>query len=622
MSLARGLKMRQGDLSTFDPTDRLGSMIGWWQVERGLVKSGSAFASLTDLSGNGHPGLPVAGKNLPAIVAADAALGNKPSIGFSKDGTGQPVLFAGVVLHVPFTVYLAAYMGSDVGAVQIVFDGAAGAVGNYPRLYTYAGGPPDSLVMIGTNQLLTGINLTASAFALCAIFDSSGNLSGASKNSETLDATLDLGNMGATGFVVGIDRSYTPVYAWDGRMAELIIMAGRDTKTQARDMLGYLQGRYPFAIDFDPPGNLYREKFALALDANPSFYPVRGLAQMVTPLGAVRLYTRFTPSATFPGHIEYEWAQHNAGAGPQLTHAADGTLTVTSGGVSYATELGCPQDTAHDVEYFCAVGGGVVPELAWRCDGPGGAWLPLPLVGAAAMAAITASGNINLGGDASGNSVVGTFRETVAFTDGAGPAGYLKKSYPAGVLAILGGVHGTAAEAGAWPQIALAATTKAYPRPRMPGTVTTATYETLNTAVATYTALVVGGSTLNVAIVAGGGYGSIFIAGDSAATAYSALQTLCTSLRAGGFNTILVMTVPPATGLTDATRLALNASIDASLVSGGYADAVCDWAADATIGATGVYSNATYFSSSRAFTLKGGRIAGALAAATLNAVLP
>jgi hypothetical protein len=622
MSLYRGIKLRQRDLTTFDPTDRIASMIGWWQVERGLVTSGGNFASLTDLSGNGHPGLPVAGKNLPAISASDSQLGNKPSIGWSKDGVGQPVLFAGVVLHVPFTVYMAAYMGSDVGVVQIIFDGTAGAVSNYPRLYTYAGGPPDSLVMNGTNQLLTGINLTSSAFALCAIFDSSGQLSGASKNSETLDATLDLGNVGSTGFVLGIDRSYTPVYAWDGRMAELIIMAGRDTKAQTSDVLSYLQGRYPVPIDFDPPGNLYREKFAIALDANPSFYPVRGLAQMVSPLGAVRLHTRFTPSATFQGHIEYEWAQHNSGAGPQLTRAVDGTLTVTSGSVAYSTELGCPQDTAHDVEFFCAVGGGVVPELAWRCDGAGGAWLPLPLVGAAAMAAITASGNVNLGGDASGNSIVGTFRETVAFTDGAGPAGYLKKSYPAGVLAILGGVQGTAAEAGAWPQLALAATTKAYPKPRMPGTVTTATYETLNTAVATYTALVVGGSTLNVAIVAGGGYGSLYIASDSAATAYAALQTLCTSLRSGGFNKVIVMTVPPATGLTDATRLSLNTSINASLVSGGYADAVCDWAADATIGATGAYSNATYFSSSRAFTLKGGRIAAALAATTLNAVLP
>lgn len=617
MGFASALIRRRGS-SNFDPTDRLSALRGWWSVSRGLVTSSGLFASLTDLSGNGHDGVSPAGQNKPTLVAASANIGNKPTLRVQRDGTGQGIYFAGVVNTLPFSVYVAMYIGANVGVNQFVLDGA-----NVWRAYTYPGGPPDTLVQIGANQALTGINLTSSAFALTLIFNASGSLSGAAKSSEVLDYTLDLGTYTPTvGLYFGIDRGKTPTYALDGELAELVIVAGVDTQQQQHDMLSYFQGEYGFGVDFTPPGTLFRSKYAVNLNSSPTAFTTPALTPMVSPAGALRVYTRFSPSAATSGtRAQVMWAQHNSGAGPEAVMNIDGTITVTSGSVSYTSEVSLSYDTAHDVEVFAAVAGGTLPELAYRVDGAGGAWLPIPLPGAAAMTALSSpSGNLSLGGATSFNSVNGIFREAVAFTDGAQPLGYRAPTYAAGVVAVVGNIMGETIDAGPWPALALRDVTKAKPKLRVVGLLTDS-YEAINTrrASAIDPLLVSGGQ--NVLVVAGGAQYSVSSVGDTAAAAFAALQTLCTNAHAAGWTKIIVCTSPPLGSFTDATRVSLNSLITGGGLAG-YADAIADVASDATIGATGANTNTTYFRGNQSgLTLAGARKFAPYVATALQSVL-
>jgi lysophospholipase L1-like esterase len=91
-------------------------------------------------------------------------------------------------------------------------------------------------------------------------------------------------------------------------------------------------------------------------------------------------------------------------------------------------------------------------------------------------------------------------------------------------------------------------------------------------------------------------------------TAYSAatvtstyiplLQSYLTSRRAAGAGNIKIVlcTVTPRTDSTfNTNRAVLNSWITTSAVSGGWADAIADFAGDATIGADASASNATYY---------------------------
>jgi len=621
MGYGSALVRRRG-ASNFDPTERIAQMRLWASTTLGLVTSSGAFAQLTDISGLGHHGVPVAGKNLPAVIASSPGMGNKRVLRFTRDGVGMPIYFAGVNMAPPLTIYIAMAMGAGVGLFQIFLDAAPSSA---PRLYTYPGGPPDTLVQIGTNQALTGIDLTGSTFGLIATFNTNGNLSGAGKSSEVLDYTLDLGSYGATasGVYFGQDRLGTASYALDGDLAEIIIVDGIDSRAQMHDMLSYFQGQYGFGVDLSPPGTLFRAKYAVNLNSTPANYPVQSITPLVTPAGALRLYTRFTPQiVTSGGRNQFIWAQHNSGNGPELRESTDGVLVLTSGGVSYTTEMAIPYDLAHDVEIFSAVAGGALPELAIRIDGPGGAWMPLPLPGASTMAALSSpSGNVNLGGDASGNSVAAIFREVIAFTDGAQPVGVHTPTYAAGVIAIVGDIQGQTSDNGQWPQLALLSVTKAHPVPRVLG-LATDSYEGIHARRSSaLDPLIVSGGT-NILIIANAGHYSIASVGDSAAAAFSALQTLCAAAHTAGWNKIVVCTILPSTGLTDATRTALNALITGGGLSG-YADAVADVASDSTMGATSAHTNTTYYKSNQAgLTLAGGRLFAPYVATALTAVLP
>jgi hypothetical protein len=614
--------MRRRAVSAFSPASRMPELRGWWQVDRSLTKTAGAFASLVDLTPLNHPGLPVTGKNLPAIIAQAPGVGNKGVLRFSRDGVGQPIQFAGVNMLPPLTVYIVMTMGAQAGVNQVFFDSA----GSAPRLYTYPGGPPDTLVQIGGGQSLTGINLTSSSAALTAIFNVAGALSGAAKSSEVLDYQLDIGPAYGTavGFTFGIDKAFTPAYALDGDLAEIVIVTGVDTQAQQRDFLSYFQGEYGLGVDFTPPGTRVRMKYAINLTSSPATYANTPLAPLVTPAGALRIYTRFSaqyaPVADVPGRNQILWAQYNAGAGPEAFETVDGQITAKSASVTVTSEMTIPYTAGQDVETFVAVGGGAVPEMAYRCDGPGGAWLPVPLPGAAVQAAITVTtGVVNLGGDPSGTAVAGVWRELVAFTDGAQPVGYKKPTYAAGVVAIVGDVCGQPSLAGGWPLLAYRDIMKAVPIPRLVG-MSTDGYEDIHARrVAGIDPLLVAGGQ-NILVIAGGGRYSIVGRTDTAAAAFSALQTLCTAARAAGWK-VLVTTILPSTSLTDATRVALNTSITGAGFVGTYADAVADVAGNATIGAAGANTGTSYMTTNIGLLLRGGRIYGSIVAPVLAGLL-
>jgi hypothetical protein len=624
MSEYRGMQLRRRDASTFDPTDRIAQMRWWSNVDRGLTTSGGNFASLLDLSGNGHSGLPVAGKNLPAIVGSDTTLGNKASLQWIRDGVGQPILVAGVDLTPPFTLYYAGYLDTDQGVYQTLFMGSTLPVGNFPFLWTTANNPNDLLYMDATNEITTSIVLAGSAFILTAIFNVSGAQSGVARNSETLDATRDLGASGASGFVLGTDRTYSNIC--HGRFGEAIILNGVDTKAQQRDMIGYLQGRYPQPIDFDPPGTLFRAKYSVNLVGGLSV-PAEPLASMISASGAARIYTRWRGAFAEFARADWIWGQYNSGAGPFVEKTVDDTVTVTAGGVTYASEIALTFDAAHETEVFAVLGGGAPPSLFFRLDGTAGAWIPIPIVGSA-MAAITSpSGTVNQGKDPSTGYVQGTWHEVNAFTDGAYPAGVLPHTYPAGVIVLIGDQLGFTPMTGGWPAFMLRDCTKAYPLLRCAlGSNTASSYQQMNTGRSAVSALFSGATgAQNVVIVGGGARGAIVFNGRTPAQAYSDLQTLCTNLRTDGATKILVGTITSQGSLSDADRATFNGLCTGGGLAG-YADGVIDWAANATLGASGANSNTTYFMNSGVgsglgLTQQGARIAGPIAAAALSAVL-
>lgn len=114
-------------------------------------------------------------------------------------------------------------------------------------------------------------------------------------------------------------------------------------------------------------------------------------------------------------------------------------------------------------------------------------------------------------------------------------------------------------------------------------------------------------------------------------TTASALQTitnnLCTSLKAGGFTKVVVATVlPRATGFSggvdadsfDTARNTYNTWIRANY--GTFADALCDFAADATMGPKTAANDVTYYSDQIHPTSAGHAILARIAAAAINAV--
>lgn len=76
-------------------------------------------------------------------------------------------------------------------------------------------------------------------------------------------------------------------------------------------------------------------------------------------------------------------------------------------------------------------------------------------------------------------------------------------------------------------------------------------------------------------------------------------QAYLTARRAAGWDRILVITVPESYYVQNANRLTVNTALTTTFVSGGYADACADIAANANIGATGASSNTTYFATDK-----------------------
>lgn len=86
--------------------------------------------------------------------------------------------------------------------------------------------------------------------------------------------------------------------------------------------------------------------------------------------------------------------------------------------------------------------------------------------------------------------------------------------------------------------------------------------------------------------------------GDSGATVYAAMQSYCADRRAAGWNKILVLTMLPRSAAgddadTETNRQAFNTLLRAGW--SGFADALCDVAADSRIGDYGDEEDATYY---------------------------
>lgn len=82
--------------------------------------------------------------------------------------------------------------------------------------------------------------------------------------------------------------------------------------------------------------------------------------------------------------------------------------------------------------------------------------------------------------------------------------------------------------------------------------------------------------------------------GSDATATFNELVSYCQALRtAHPLCKIIVATMLPRIGITEANRLTLNTAITSSVA--GYWDAVCDVASDLSMGQTGQYSDTTYY---------------------------
>ncbi len=80
--------------------------------------------------------------------------------------------------------------------------------------------------------------------------------------------------------------------------------------------------------------------------------------------------------------------------------------------------------------------------------------------------------------------------------------------------------------------------------------------------------------------------------GGTPAQAYTDISNYCTTARTTGFK-VVVATMLPRTGITEADRITLNANIRANWAT--FADALADVGNDPTMGVAGAQNNATYY---------------------------
>ncbi len=116
------------------------------------------------------------------------------------------------------------------------------------------------------------------------------------------------------------------------------------------------------------------------------------------------------------------------------------------------------------------------------------------------------------------------------------------------------------------------------------------------------------------------GTNDIAVGGVSAATAYANLVSLAQNLKASGYGKVVMGTVLPRSGLNNTTRGTLNTSIRGNTTDW---DATADVAADATIGADGANTNATYYAGDQVHLIAAGNaIAAPIFRTAIDGLLP
>ncbi len=593
-------------------------LLGWWQVERGTITASGAVTGLTDLKGNAaHNAQLISGVDAPARVAS-AALGGKAALRYSRSTAGCGLYFP-LPWTLPFTCYIAMAFAANVGIYQIFFDTPT----QRPRLYTYPGGPPDGLVINGGNQVVPGVNMGTSGLALAQVWRATGQLTNVAKSSETPDYEGDLGatTTSGVGFNFGINGGNTPVYAFAGDMAEILWFGVAHAKEERRRWLNYLNSRYFMPIDSDPPGSIYRVKMNRSVYADNVAATVP-VSACLTATGALRLQMRGTVAgASYNTRLESLIGQWNAGAGPAAyRRGSPAGVAAVVGSVENLAAANMASVSGEEAELFVALGGGMAPEVAHR-DGSGLGWLRAAMTSAATSPAIVgATGNLLVGADGVHNSLNRILREVVAYRDAAYPPGLPDYAAPqntivSGTLALFGNTYfGNELDGG----LALYTSGRIAKDHALPRTyaVVAALISAIDATALDATPVSGGVNTLCVYL----GQHDIVV-GSTPATAYAALKTFLTARRANGWGKIIVGTLISDAVLTRANADAFNALLRQSEFVPAYADALADFAADATIGAVNYSSTAANFPTTTSLSGLGARLFSAVLAPVVSGLL-
>jgi hypothetical protein len=220
------------------PRRRGADLYAWLRADLGVTLASGAVAAWADQSGNGRN----FAQGTPSLrlghSASDAAFNNLPVVIGST--TGELPAVGAWTRAQPLTLYAVTTSGNS-GDWKTVVDATAG-----DRAVLRADPTEQGSIFAGSANV-TGTTLLNSPSIVCAVFN--GASSALYIRSTTAAAT---GNPGTQGIGTPIIGRAAPGPAYylptDGKIAELVWIAGADSAAQRAQMFRYFSRRYALAV--------------------------------------------------------------------------------------------------------------------------------------------------------------------------------------------------------------------------------------------------------------------------------------------------------------------------------------------------------------------------------------
>ena len=231
--------MHSALLSTagWTPKRRGAELIAWLRADLGVTLS-SGVAAWADQSGNGRN----FAQGTPSLrlghSASDPAFGGRAVVIGSATGE-LPAVGAWTRVQ-PITLYAVCTSGNS-GDWKTIVDATAG-----DRAVLRADPSEQGSIFAGSGNV-TGTTLLNSPSIVCAVFN--GASSALYIRSTTAAASGNPGTQGIGTPIIGRAAPGPAYYlAADGKIAELVWIAGADNAAQRAQMFRYLRGRYGLAV--------------------------------------------------------------------------------------------------------------------------------------------------------------------------------------------------------------------------------------------------------------------------------------------------------------------------------------------------------------------------------------